>query len=560
MTGGGSMSVTGERRERIPQGLEGDQRLLKRSPFTNAFAGGIYEVTWLFLAPSYYAWQALVSLTRPTTDEHRNAVWTVILFTLWSLAFIVSIPFFVIGIPFNLLSQLKRRSFTYRVYPEPVRRPVFKREWTVVSANTALFPEGRARKFNVRHNDDRARDIGVRFASAAAVTRAQRPPASTDHLLQDMVAADFVCLFQVHDPASAHRLRYQMRNHFPFMISDEGVLLMRRGRLCIGSGIMLASKYPIMDAEFIPFPGPFDNHIARGMLAAKLHLIKPHKDDMSRRTVGYIIMTELSKHAGERTQQLEYLDMHGRDFRERTLDRRTEVVGFHILTGDFKFDNVSADDKPFWSHTMFERYKDPFKERPGVDKPWSRPTHLNPKVLRDKRFVTPSALANALTNNWQEVAYMPSLLEECCVDGVGRSQYCLLKHHISDQFPSTIKTSAVITALAGITTHLPITVVFRVGDDNDNMPHFVATSTQQQSKGHFFVPSSQYQPIEVEPATPKQKDPHKHLSQRQTNVGVVAVGTEQTMPVIIADLDSDEETDSDDQDEASTTFLDISEV
>eukprot|EP00049_Salpingoeca_infusionum_P004778 m.83605 g.83605 ORF g.83605 m.83605 type:complete len:264 (+) comp12725_c0_seq1:1625-2416(+) len=206
------------------------------------------------------------------------------------------------------------------------------------------------------------------------------------------------------------------------------------------------------------------------------------------------------------------------------------------------------------------RYKDPFKERPGVDKPWSRPTHLNPKVLRDKRFVTPSALANALTNNWQEVAYMPSLLEECCVDGVGRSQYCLLKHHISDQFPSTIKTSAVITALAGITTHLPITVVFRVGDDNDNMPHFVATSTQQQSKGHFFVPSSQYQPIEVEPATPKQKDPHKHLSQRQTNVGVVAVGTEQTMPVIIADLDSDEETDSDDQDEASTTFLDISEV
>ncbi|XP_073687701.1 sphingomyelin phosphodiesterase 3-like [Garra rufa] len=86
---------------------------------------------------------------------------------------------------------------------------------------------------------------------------------------------DFLCLQEVFERRAADRLRRQLHRYFPFVLSDVG----RYGwKGCcsrfkfLNSGLLLASRYPILDAHYECFPNgrSEDALAAKGVLFAKI--------------------------------------------------------------------------------------------------------------------------------------------------------------------------------------------------------------------------------------------------------------------------------------------------
>lgn len=86
---------------------------------------------------------------------------------------------------------------------------------------------------------------------------------------------DFLALQEVFDHGSTTRLRHQLHRYFPYVLSDVG----RYGwKGCcsrfkfLNSGLMLASRYPILDARFECYPNGRgeDALAAKGALFAKV--------------------------------------------------------------------------------------------------------------------------------------------------------------------------------------------------------------------------------------------------------------------------------------------------
>uniref|UniRef100_A0A4W6DIK3 sphingomyelin phosphodiesterase n=1 Tax=Lates calcarifer TaxID=8187 RepID=A0A4W6DIK3_LATCA len=112
---------------------------------------------------------------------------------------------------------------------------------------------------------------------------------------------DFLALQEVFDHGSTTRLRRQLHRYFPYVLSDVG----RYGwKGCcsrfkfLNSGLMLASRYPILDARYECYPNGRgeDALAAKGALFAKVHVGTSHQEQ---RVVGYLTCTHL--HAIEGT-------------------------------------------------------------------------------------------------------------------------------------------------------------------------------------------------------------------------------------------------------------------
>lgn len=100
---------------------------------------------------------------------------------------------------------------------------------------------------------------------------------SFDHEISAFFPAnlDFLALQEVFDHGSTTRLRQQLHRYFPYVLSDVG----RYGwKGCcsrfkfLNSGLMLASRYPILDARYECYPNGRgeDALAAKGALFAKV--------------------------------------------------------------------------------------------------------------------------------------------------------------------------------------------------------------------------------------------------------------------------------------------------
>ncbi|EGD75366.1 hypothetical protein PTSG_06443 [Salpingoeca rosetta] len=333
-----------------PHGLEGYPPL-RKSAFKSFLPRAVFSLAWVFMTPAYLALNWVVSIFRPTTDEivKFRRLWLPIA----CIMLIVSVPIALFALPFYILSHLGRRAFTYHVYAERTKRSISKTEWTIVSCNAHLLPEALARKYNLRNTSERAKSLAVRIAAS----NIQRHSVNFNNVLKDFPTSDFVCMQQVYDRTAVERILFHLHQSFPFIVEDTGVLHWRSHRLSAGSGLMLLSKYPIMDAEFKTFSGSAgaDGRFCRGLLLAKVHLFKKNKPE-KRRFVGYIFVTELhSSNPDIRRQQLEEIERFTHNFRERT-SNPGEVVGFQAIAGEFHFDNVSQVHNTNWEHNLFTRY------------------------------------------------------------------------------------------------------------------------------------------------------------------------------------------------------------
>nr|XP_061813223.1 sphingomyelin phosphodiesterase 3 [Nerophis lumbriciformis] len=292
---------------------------------------------------------------------------------------------------------------------------------------------------------------------------------------------DFLALQEVFDHSSTTRLRQQLHRYFPYVLSDVG----RYGwKGCcssfkfLNSGLLLASRYPILDARYECYPNGRgeDAMAAKGALFAKVHVGTNHQEQ---RIVGYLTSTHLHAIEGDasvRCEQLDLLLQWGAEFRqasshhpegEKVLE---DIVAFDVLLGDLNFDNCSSEDKLEQQHALFSIYKDPCRQGPGEDKPWALGTLLDPSGLYDDEVSSPESLQKVMENEESRKEYLvfPPSKSQCPssnqkgrnipLKGNGRRiDYIMYSDEgLQQDWKLEIEEFSFVTQLAGLTDHLPV--------------------------------------------------------------------------------------------------------
>jgi hypothetical protein len=113
---------------------------------------------------------------------------------------------------------------------------------------------------------------------------------------------------------------------------------------------------------------------------------------------------------------------------------------------------------------------DPFRLQPGVDRPGTFGTLLRCTLVR--KYTQSNALRNVLVNSPGERGQLFGNEPEVnagggYISGYGRTSYVLLQHPTPPQLPVHFLQSCVVTAMAGVTRHLPVAVTFQMGEHED---------------------------------------------------------------------------------------------
>uniref|UniRef100_A0A8D0F661 sphingomyelin phosphodiesterase n=1 Tax=Strix occidentalis caurina TaxID=311401 RepID=A0A8D0F661_STROC len=354
--------------------------LLRESPFPNRALVALDYLARGLLAPSFWATNHLLDL-RPTTAERRSRCCScagrALAALVYAATLLVSLPLTVLGLLLWLPVQAARRPFAYQytagtapAEPWDLRQ---RRAFTFLSANVCLLPSGLAKFSNLGQTPQRATYIARQLAPAPAgpgpgpgpvpvpVALAERFPADTD----------FVCLQEVFDAGAATCLRRRLGGTFPHVLSEVGDRGLRCSRLkLLDSGLLLASRYPLLAAQFHGFPNGAreDAMAAKGLLVVQVLLGSAR----GQRVVGYLGCTHLQAPAGDaavRDAQLT-LALHWLQLFQEAQEQRGDVVAFDVLCGDLNFDNCSRDELN-QRHRLFELYRDPCRRAPGQDEPWA---------------------------------------------------------------------------------------------------------------------------------------------------------------------------------------------
>ncbi|XP_068595779.1 sphingomyelin phosphodiesterase 3 [Brachionichthys hirsutus] len=294
---------------------------------------------------------------------------------------------------------------------------------------------------------------------------------------------DFLALQEVFDHGATTRLRGQLHRYFPYVLSDVG----RYGwKGCcsrfkfLNSGLLLASRYPILDARYECYPNGRgeDALAAKGALFAKVHVGVSHQEQ---RVVGYLTCTHLHAIEGDATVRCEQLDLllqWGAEFRQSSSQSPAgekvleDLVAFDVILGDLNFDNCSSEDKLEQQHAIFTRYKDPCRLGPGEDKPWALGTLLDPSGLYDDEVSSPESLQKVMENEEARKEYLvfPPSKSQCPASsqkgrkiplkGNGRRiDYILYGDEgLQPDWKLELEEYSFITQLAGITDHLSVAV------------------------------------------------------------------------------------------------------
>ncbi|XP_035285598.1 sphingomyelin phosphodiesterase 5 isoform X1 [Anguilla anguilla] len=294
---------------------------------------------------------------------------------------------------------------------------------------------------------------------------------------------DMVCLEEVFDKRAAQKLTQALGPLFGHVLYDVGVYACQAPGCCSGfkffnSGLFLASRYPVLEAQYHCFPNSKgeDALAAKGLLAVKVLI----GQNQGQNVVGYFNCTHLHAPEGEGAVRCEQLNMVTKwiaEFQAQTR-RSDEMVVFDVLCGDFNFDNCSPDDVLEQKHSVFEDYRDPCRAGPGKEKLWVIGTLLEQPTLYDDDVRTPENLQKTLEREELRKRYIspPVRLAGCPLDypepgqpWVGRRiDYILYRESTLDkQCHTEVEDFTFVTQLAGLTDHIPVGLRLSVTLDLD---------------------------------------------------------------------------------------------
>lgn len=263
---------------------------LRASPFPNPVLQGLYSLSRVLLFPAYWSLDRLLGCWAP--NVRCSSLWWFKLVAgsgvLLPLV-VVSLPMALVGLVLWLPLQVWRRPFCYQpppacwVWPQPWHPLAERRRCFVfLTANLCLFPHGLAQFNNLRHSQQRAEAIGATLLdsfrpSQYEVTEcSQPPPRVPSGVLKATLpmGLDFVCLQEVFDLRAARRLVRVLVPNLGPVLYDVGTFGLVAGPYIkiLGSGLLLASRYPLLRATFHCFPNARreDAMASKGLLSVQV--------------------------------------------------------------------------------------------------------------------------------------------------------------------------------------------------------------------------------------------------------------------------------------------------
>ena len=176
---------------------------------------------------------------------------------------------------------------------------------------------------------------------------------------------DFICFQEVFDRIHALTLISMLRNHYRHFIFDIGDNSLGNNCFLLNSGLMIASRYPILEVKFHPFSwksSVWQKGISYGVVTCKLDLGDDHVGILSNlHTMAYEGPHHLIDAA--LTEVKDFVN----NFRRENI-RATEMIKFDVICGDFNIDNMSPCDTVAGNNNLFQEYRDMAGVRiPGQD-------------------------------------------------------------------------------------------------------------------------------------------------------------------------------------------------
>ncbi|XP_039377121.1 sphingomyelin phosphodiesterase 5-like [Mauremys reevesii] len=492
--------------------------VLRESPFPNRLLSGLYSLGQFLLFPSYWATDCLLDLRETTAErqQHRCCPLRALLTgPLLLLLLILSMPGALLGLLLWLPLQAARRPFAYKHnvlsrHPEVWELPGKSKAFGFVSANVCLLPNGLAKFSNLGQMKQRVARIGQRLtqgeagasfasprssqfllpskygATAASPPRpeshARRPGASVVIEVPDGEGeagpgeisvpfppdVDFVCLQEVFDQRAGARLCQLLSPFYEHIVYDVGAYGLQG--CCtlkvFGSGLFLASRYPVLAAQYRCYPecSGEDALSAKGLLSVQVELGAAD----GQRIVGYLNCTHLHAPAADaqiRCSQLTQGLFWAQLFQD-THTQHGDVVAFDVFCGDFNFDNCSSGDELEQTHEIFRQYQDPCRVGPRQDRPWAIGTLLNYLHIHEEAVSTPEKLKRTLEQEEGRRTYLAGpILQDGRPDPSAagspwegrRIDYILYREHPAPiSLTTEVETFSFITQLAGCSDHMAV--------------------------------------------------------------------------------------------------------
>lgn len=310
--------------------------LLRESPFPSRALAALDRLAEGLLAPSFWAVNHLLDLQPTTAERQRQrqrccgrccgCAGRVMAGLVFTAVLLLSLPIGALGLLLWLPAQAARRPFAYQrtagTAPAEPWDLQQRRTFTFVSANVCLLPSGLAKFSNLGRTPQRAVYIARLLAPASSDASDARaglveprdggadgyggtlrttgsmtvevpvevpdkpvlddpaldesvppdpvPPVLSEHFPPD---ADVVCLQEVFDAGADAVMRRRLGGTFPHVVSEVGARGLRGCRLrLLGSGLLLASRYPLLAADYHAFPNGAgeDALAAKGLLMAQV--------------------------------------------------------------------------------------------------------------------------------------------------------------------------------------------------------------------------------------------------------------------------------------------------
>ncbi|KAL1767609.1 sphingomyelin phosphodiesterase 5 [Sigmodon hispidus] len=457
---------------------------LRPSPFPHPVLQALYGLSCMLLFPAYWSLDQLLGCWAPRAQS-SSLGWLKILagsgLALLSLM-VVGLPLALFGLVLWLPLQLWRRPFCYQpppacwVWPQPWHPPAERvRCFVFLTANLCLLPDGLARFSNLSHCQQRAEAIGAALLGSLRTSHygstgcSQPLPRVPGGVLSATIpmGLDFVCLQEVFDLRAARRLVRVLVPNLGPVLYDVGTFGLVPGPYfkVLGSGLLLASRYPLLRATFRCFPNARreDALASKGLLSvqAQLGILD------GRRIVGYLHCTHLQAPIEDghvRFKQLTLLLEWVKEF-EAESRQSDEAVAFSVLLGDLNFDNCSQDHEREQGHKLFSYFQDPCRIGTRKEQPWALGTILNTSMLHQAIASSPEMLRRALEQEKGRRLYLAGPLRASYSrkSWYGRRvDYITYRGIPGSCLSPEVEQVTFSTGLAGLTDHLAVGLKLQV--------------------------------------------------------------------------------------------------
>ncbi|XP_047580987.1 sphingomyelin phosphodiesterase 5-like isoform X2 [Lutra lutra] len=410
---------------------------LRPSPFPHPALHALHRLARALLFPAYWALDQLLGCGAPLARaNHRRALRAAAgAVGALLLLLLAGLPLALPGLLLWLPLQAWRRPFCYRPPPEcwappaPWRPPAEPaRCFGFLSANLCLLPDGLARFNNLRHSQRRAEAMGAvllaglrpsRYGTTGCSPPGPGTPGGT------LIAAvptglDFVCLQEVFDLRAAHRLVGRLAPYLGPVLYDVGSFGLQPGPhlKLLGSGLLLASRYPLLRAAFRSFPQARreDALASKGLLSAQVR--------------------GKSQRGGA------------------TARPRPPSAGLS-----------PADHAEEQEHELFSHFRDPCRLGTRREQPWALGTLLNTSTLRHSVACSSEMLRRALEQEEGRHRYLAGPPGEGPRTKPWRGRrvdYVMYRGVAGGPLSPEVEHVTFSTALAGLTDHLAVGLRLRV--------------------------------------------------------------------------------------------------